>query len=403
MLVYALPIVLSLGVVHIATSLTAPPTGSLWIFLLWWLGVSLLATVVVSLAYAVSRRLLPLGALLELSLVFPDQAPSRFQVALRTGTVESLVERLRVMREAEQAPSTQEAAEILLRLAAALSVHDRITRGHAERVRAYSYLLGSQLSLSQDELDRLNWAALLHDVGKLQVSPEILNKTGRPTEEEWEILRRHPSHGETLVAPLRTWLGEWVEAVGHHHERWDGTGYPRGLAGAEIPRAGRIVAIADTFDVLTSRRSYKEPTTTADARAEIVRCAGAQFDPRYVRTFVDVSLTRMRLVLGPLSWLTHAPLLARIPLTQSVGAAMGGLTAVVAVSATALAGPTETPQAAALRNIAAPTVTASGAGRPGRSPVGTRTDRSPNPSPRARPRGNDPGTKLQPPKRPGTP
>ena len=137
-------------------------------------------------------------------------------------------------------------------------------------------------------------------------------------------LRLHPTYGETLVAPLRAWLGEWIEAVGHHHERWDGTGYPRGLAAGEIPRAGRIVAIADAFDVITSRRSYKEPASTADARAEIVRCAGAQFDPHYVRAFVDVSLTRMRLVVGPLSWLTHAPLLARIPLTQSVGAAMGG-------------------------------------------------------------------------------
>ena len=357
---------------HVATSLTAPPTGSLWIFLLWWLGVSLLATVVVSLVYAVSRRLLPLGALLELSLVFPDQAPSRFQVALRTGTVESLVERLRVMRETEEAPSTQEAAEILLRLTAALSVHDSITRGHAERVRAYSYLLGSQLSLSQDELDRLNWAALLHDVGKLQVSREILNKTGKPTEEEWEILRLHPTYGETLVAPLRAWLGEWIEAVGHHHERWDGTGYPRGLAAAEIPRAGRIVAIADTFDVLTSRRSYKEPASTADARAEIVRCAGAQFDPHYVRTFVDVSLTRMRLVLGPLSWLTHAPLLARIPLTQSVGAAMGGLATVFAVSATALAGPTEAPGGGSPHGRSADR------GRLGRRPGGPFSDRHPD-------------------------
>ena len=313
LLVYGLPIVVSLVLVHLATSQVTPPTGSLWIFLAWWLAVSLLATVFVSLVYALSRRLLPLGALLELSLVFPDQAPSRFELALRTGTVESLVERLRVMRETQEAPSTQEAAEILLRLVAALSVHDSITRGHAERVRAYSHLLGTQLGLSKDELDRLNWAALLHDVGKLEVSREILNKSGKPTDEEWQLLRLHPEYGEMLVEPLREWLGEWAEAVSHHHERWDGKGYPRGLAGEEISRAGRIVAIADVYDVITSTRSYKEPASTADARAEIVRCAGAQFDERYVRAFVDVSLTRMRLVLGPLSWLTHAPLLARIP------------------------------------------------------------------------------------------
>ncbi len=206
LLVYAFPVALSLAFVHVATSITSPPTASLWVYLLWWLSISLGATVVVSLVYAVSRRLLPLGALLDLSLVFPDEAPSRFQVALRTRTVESLVERLRLLREAKEAPSTQEAAEILLYLAGALSDHDSITRGHAERVRAYSYMLGKQLGLADDDLDRLNWAALLHDIGKLEVSREILNKRGKPTDEEWESLRLHPLYGEALVEPLREWL-----------------------------------------------------------------------------------------------------------------------------------------------------------------------------------------------------
>ena len=350
LLVYAFPVALSLAFVRVATSITSPPTGSLWVFLAWWLGISVAATVVVSVVYALSRRLLPLGALLELSLVFPDEAPSRFQLALRTGTVESLEERLRLMRDAKEAPTAQEAAEILLRLVAALSVHDRITRGHAERVRAYSYMLGRQLGLADDELDRLNWAALLHDIGKLEVGQEILNKSGRPTDEEWESLRLHPLYGEALVEPLQGWLGEWIEAVGHHHERWDGKGYPRGLAGEQIPRAGRIVAIADVFDVITSARSYKKPASTAEARSEIVRCSGAQFDPRLVRAFVGVSLSRMRLVMGPLSWLTHAPLLARIPLTPSVGAALGGVAAVAAATATVVAGPTDSPQAVVLRD-----------------------------------------------------
>ena len=148
---------------------------------------------------------------------------------------------------------------------------------------------------------------------------------------------------------MRPWLGEWVDAVGYHHERWDGTGYPRGLAGDEIPRAGRIVAIADVYDVITSSRSYKESASVADARAELVRSSGTQFDPRYVRAFLDISLGKMRLVVGPLSWLAHAPLLARIPLTPSVGAALGGVAAVVATTATVMAGPTDAPQAAVLR------------------------------------------------------
>ncbi|MGH3109965.1 MAG: HD-GYP domain-containing protein, partial [Gaiellaceae bacterium] len=181
-LVYALPIAASLGFVFLATSIVRAPTSSLGVFLLWWLATSLAATLVVSAVYAVSRRLLPLGALLELSLVFPDAAPSRFQIALRTGTVETLEQRLELMRQAREASSAQEAAEILLRLVGALSVHDSITRGHAERVRAYSSMLGRQLGLGDDDLDRLNWAALLHDIGKLEVSQEILNRTGKPTD-----------------------------------------------------------------------------------------------------------------------------------------------------------------------------------------------------------------------------
>jgi hypothetical protein len=212
-LVYALPIVLSLGFVRLAIWWVAAPTGTLWMYLVWWLAVSLAATGVVWLVFRLTRRLLPLGALLELSLVFPDAAPSRFSVARRTRTVASLEERTRLLREAGQAPTTQEAAETLLGLVAALDEHDRITAGHGERVRAYSAALGRELALSDDELDRLNWAALLHDVGKLQVSPEILNKPGAPNDEERESLQLHPLFGEALVAPLREWLGEWIDAV----------------------------------------------------------------------------------------------------------------------------------------------------------------------------------------------
>ena len=353
-LVYTLPVAGSLGFVRLATAVTGVPTGSLWIFLGWWLAISLTATGIVSAIYAVTRRLLPLGALLGLSLVFPDEAPSRFTLALGSGTVESLEDRLRLMREAGEAPSAQEAAEILIRLAAALDIHDRITRGHAERVRAYSYSLGKQLNLAGDELDRLNWAALLHDIGKLEVSTDILNKPGKPTDEEWQTLRLHPLYGERLVEPLREWLGDWIEAVGYHHERWDGKGYPREVAGAEIPIAGRIVAIADVFDVITSARSYKKAASASQARAEIARCSGTQFDPHLVRAFVNISLGRMRLVMGPVSWLTHAPLLARLPLTPSITAAFGGFAALATAAVTGIVPAHDTARAASYVRKAAP-------------------------------------------------
>src|ERR1700730_13830253 len=349
LLVYAVPIAGSLAVVRLATVITGVPAESLGVFVLWWLGISLLATAVVSAVYSLTRRLLPLGPLLRLSLVFPDEAPSRFRLPFRSGTVETLEAQLRLMREGGKPPTAQQAAEILLQLVAALDVHDKITSGHAERVRAYSYSLGKQLGLAEEELDHLNWAALLHDIGKLEVSPEILNKPGKPTDAEWEQLRLHPLYGETLGEPLREWLGEWTDAVGYHHERWDGKGYPRGITGNEIPFAGRIVAIADVFDVITSARSYKEATSATEARAEIARCAETQFDPRLVRAFVNISLGRMRLVMGPVSWLTHAPLLARFPLTPTVSAALGGLASLATAATTGLVATQQTARAATQR------------------------------------------------------
>jgi hypothetical protein len=134
------------------------------------------------------------------------------------------------------------------------------------------------------------------------------------------------------VDPLRPWLGDWVDAATQHHERWDGTGYPLGLAGHDISLAGRIVAIADAFDVMTAARSYKKPLPAAQARAELTRNSGAQFDPQLVRSFLEISLGRMRRVIGPLGVLAHFPDFLRVPLT----AALSSTTAVVTAGAIAV-------------------------------------------------------------------
>src|SRR5205807_6643171 len=147
-------------------------------------------------------------------------------------------------------------------------------------------LLGEQVGLSQEERDRLRWAALLHDVGKVHVPSTLLNKPGAPDEAEWAIIHRHPAEGALLAGPLRHWLGEWVDTIEQHHERWDGLGYPKGLKGEQICRGARIVAVADAFEVMTAARSYKRPMDVKAARAELTDAAGSQFDPTMVRAFL---------------------------------------------------------------------------------------------------------------------
>jgi hypothetical protein len=312
------------------------PTSSFELFLLWWIALSGLATGVLVLGDRLSRRVLPLVALLKLSLVFPDRAPSRFRTALRAGTVQSLQQRIADASAAAREGTPVEAAERLLELVAALDRHDHVTRGHAERVRAYAQMIAEELRLGKTERDLLNWAALLHDVGKLGIPAEILAKPYRLTHAEYAVIKRHPELGEELVAPLRSWLGDWAAAVGDHHERWDGKGYPHGKAGEEIAFAGRIVAVADVFDVITSARSYKDASTTVDARKELARNAGTQFDERMVRAFLGVSLGRLRLAMGPLAWLTHTPVLGRIPLTPAISSLSGALAVVAAAVSTGL-------------------------------------------------------------------
>ncbi|MCU1432285.1 MAG: hypothetical protein JWP95_1390 [Actinotalea sp.] len=270
-----------------------------------WLAVEVAcATVVLLLLTRVTRRLLPLTTLLRLTLYFPDRAPSRLAVAMRHYSPSALHDRLRHVGPRHV---DDDHATLLLQLVAAVDTHDPVTRRHCERVQAYSALIGAELGLAEQDAARLSWAALLHDVGKLSVPAAIITKSGRPTAQEWEVLSGHPEAGMGVAAPLGDWLGPWLDAIGEHHERWDGAGYPAGLAGAEISLGARIVAVADAFDTITSARSYKKPLPAAVARAELARCAGQQFDPDVVRAFLAVGLGRLRRVAGPLAVLSGVP------------------------------------------------------------------------------------------------
>jgi len=309
----------------------------------WWLvgwfalviGAPSLVLVVVGRA---ARRLLPIAALLRLTLVFPDRAPGRFSLALRAGTARHLEARITEAREAGDGDDPAAAARRILELLAALGDHDRLTRGHCERVRAFNDLLAVEMGLSADDRDRLRWAALLHDIGKLRVPTRILTKTTKPTISEWDQLRAHPIEGARLTAGLRSWLGPWADSIEQHHERWDGAGYPSGVAGRDICLGARIVAVADTFEVMTARRPYQRPVSPAAARAELARCAGSQFDPAVVRAFLTISIGDLHRALGLLSWLAELPFLSSMPRLEGVAAAAGRTAASLGVSTALAAG-----------------------------------------------------------------
>jgi hypothetical protein len=268
-----------------------------------------------------ARRLMPLAALLRLSLIFPDRAPSRFAIALRSTSVRRIREWARTNQDrlGEQA-----LAEKVLTLASALNFHDRRTRGHSERTRAFAELVIDELGLSEAEANEVRWGAFLHDIGKLLVPSAILNKAGEPSAAEWETLRQHPAEGGRLVRALRPFIGSGVDAVSCHHESFDGTGYPNGMRGEEIPLAARIVAVVDSFEVMTAVRSYKRPMSATAARKELVREAGKQFDPSVVRAFVNVSLGRLHWALGLVAWAAELPFIGIVPRAAAqVGTAIG--------------------------------------------------------------------------------
>ena len=247
------PLAAGFGVAVLVSHLLGHPNG-VRATLLFWAAVVGASTVAVVITDSQARRLLPLAALLRLSLVFPDKAPSRFAVALRAGSVGRLRERAQATGETADAA---EAAGQILVLAGALARYDSATRGHSERVRAYTDLLASELGLSEREADRLRWSALLHDVGKLAVPTAVLNKHEALDDADWEAVHRHPDEGARMAKPLRKWLGPWALAIAQHHERWDGTGYPRGLAGKKISRAARIVPSAPNTTAKSSGCSSK--------------------------------------------------------------------------------------------------------------------------------------------------
>lgn len=175
----------------------------------------------------------------------------------------------------------QRSEDIVLMLADSLDLRDQETGGHTARVEALAMRLGRKLRLAAHELHDLRIAALLHDLGKIGISDTILHKAGPLTPEEWQAVRQHPEAGARLLA-AHGMLHRAVPLIRHHHERFDGTGYPTGLAGQQIPLGARIIAVADSFATMVDGRPYRSPLSPEAAAAELRACAGSQFDPQVV-------------------------------------------------------------------------------------------------------------------------
>ena len=170
----------------------------------------------------------------------------------------------------------------------ALDTKDAYTNGHSLRVTLYSMILARELNLDEGLIEEIEIAGLLHDIGKIVMPKRILCKNGRLDDDEFLIMKSHPTKGEKIVFNIKKLqkISEWVKA---HHEKWDGTGYPDALKGEEIPFVGRLIAVADTYDAMTSTRPYRKALEHEFAISEVKRCAGTQFDPKMAEAFVRVA------------------------------------------------------------------------------------------------------------------
>lgn len=210
-------------------------------------------------------------------------------IAERNLTRQALQRRKNGLNPLSLLPSQEGALDTLL---TALDGRGTEPPGHSERVTAYTMEMVDRMRLSPSERRPIERGALLHDIGKIGIPDRILLKTGLLTPEEWIEVRKHPIIGHQMCAPVPL-LRDAALLVRHHHEKWDGSGYPDGLAGANIPLSARIFALADALDAMTSERPYRKIVSLPEARAEIERCVGSRFDPEIAAMFLSIPVSRL--------------------------------------------------------------------------------------------------------------
>lgn len=182
-------------------------------------------------------------------------------------------------------------------LVEAIDAKDSYTNGHSKRVAEYSVKIAERAGKSKEELEELYLIALLHDVGKIGIPDAIINKEGRLTDEEYTVIKSHPKIGYEILSKISI-SPELTIGAHYHHERFDGKGYPEGLFGEEIPEFARIIAVADTYDAMTSKRSYRDVLPIEVVRSEFVKGIGTQFDPTFAKIMIDIIDSESKLQMG---------------------------------------------------------------------------------------------------------
>lgn len=177
--------------------------------------------------------------------------------------------------------------ETIIAFSEALEARDKYTAGHSHRVMEYSVAIGQRMKLTETGIEQLKIVALLHDIGKIGISDIILTKQSKLSEKEFAVLKTHPVIGVNILKSVKL-LDRLVPAIYHHHERFDGKGYPHGIKGNKIPLFARIIAVADSFDAMTSNRPYRRALSIQIALSELERNKGTQFDPDIVDIFIRI-------------------------------------------------------------------------------------------------------------------
>lgn len=184
--------------------------------------------------------------------------------------------------------TSRELLDVIRRMALLAEYGEAGTRQHLERIRGYCYVLAKGLDLFPNDVEVISYASMLHDIGEIGIPRSILTKAGKLTPAEWELIRQHPLIGAEILRGSPSPILQAAEVIAlTHHERWDGSGYPHGLRGEAIPVSGRICALADIFDALTTRRPYKEEISVDEAYQLILDNSGILFDPQLVQIFKD--------------------------------------------------------------------------------------------------------------------